>query len=86
MRMIAGHLDASLRVMNSLARPVVGGDVRLSRGTAMLAPHGQVGVGEADRGARPPSKEGDLVQRAFTVLTRKDGLAKQLAKPQVTTL
>ena len=70
-----------MQVRNSLAQPVLGGDVRLSRGTAVLAPQGGL---EAERA--PPGqsqKEDDLVQKAFTVLSRKEGLAKQLAKPQV---
>ena len=69
-----------MQVRNSLAQPVLGGDVRLSRGTAVLAPQGGL---EVER-APPGQKEDDLVQKAFTVLSRKEGLAKQLAKPQVT--
>ena len=34
----AGMLDASLKLDRSLTQPIVGGDVRLSRGTAFLMP------------------------------------------------
>ena len=80
MGLAAGYLDASLQMRGSLTQPIVGGSVRLSRGVAMLVPQATAEVKEAPE---PAPKEGDLVQKAFTVLTRKDGLAKQLSRPQV---
>lgn len=71
-------MDASLKVRNSLAAPVLGGEVRLSRGTALLVPQGPMDLERVAEAA----PEDDLVQKAFTVLTRKDGAAKQLARPQ----
>ena len=77
--MLAGNLDASLRVRHSLGAPILGGDVRLSRGTALLTPQG---AADMDKSALA-QKQDDFVQKAFAVLSRKDGIAKQLAKPQV---
>lgn len=77
-----GHLDASLRLRNSLFQPVLGGDVRLSKGTAMLVPQGA----GADSGRTLEArKEDDLVQKAFGVLTQKQGLQEQPEEPQVST-
>lgn len=73
-------MDASLRVRNSLTQPVVGGDVRLSRGTATLAP--QAGPTDSDR-ASEPARDGDLFARAFTALSRQDAAAA-IRLPQVT--
>ena len=77
---VPGHLDASLRMRNSLAQPVVGGDVRLSKGTAMLVPQG---AGAESGRALEVRKEDDLVQKAFGVLTQKEGLAEQAGELQV---
>ena len=66
-----------------------GGDVRVSRATAMLVSQGQGAVGEGSgQEARPfnTSKEADLVQHAFTVLTRKDRRVKQQSTPLVSQL
>lgn len=64
---------------NSLTSPVLGGDVRLSRGALMLTPQGTADVEKPGE----PQKEDDLVQKAFATLSRKEGIAKQLAKPKV---
>jgi hypothetical protein len=93
----AGYLDAALRLQNSIMAPVVGGDVRFSRGVASLLPGGPSppggsssgssgggsGGGSATGGVLRGSRrgrEGDLLFKAFTVLTRKDALARQLSR------
>ena len=45
----------------------------------MLVPQG--GALDSEKPAEP-AQEDDLVQKAFTVLNRKDVIARQLAKPQ----
>lgn len=52
--------------------------MRLSRGTAQMVPQGSLDL----EGPAKAGQEEDLVQKAFTVLTRKDGIAKQLTKRQ----
>ena len=71
-------LDASLKVDRSLTQPILGGDVRLSRGTAFLLPQGggpgngsgaSERAGEADRA----EAEANIVSKAFTALTARKG-------------
>ena len=77
----AGILDASLKVDRSLAQPILGGDVRLSRGTAFLLPQGGGpggggGGGASERGAsadRAADAEASIVSKAFTALTARKG-------------
>lgn len=88
----AGYLDAGLKLQNSLTAPAVGGDVRLSRGVASLMPGGpsppgssgsSSGAGQPSSGAASDggrARETDLVFKAFTVLTGKDALARQLSR------
>jgi hypothetical protein len=72
----SGLLDATVRVGGSLAAPVVGGELKLSRGTVYLmgsaggggapaapAPDAAAGVGGSGRSA-----EADMVSRAFAAL------------------
>ncbi len=89
-------MDAGLKLQNSLTAPAVGGDVRLSRGVASLLPGGpsppnSSGGGAASSGTSQQSglgalldggraRETDLVFKAFTVLTGKDALARQLSR------
>lgn len=54
---------------NSLAQPIVGGDIRLSKGTAMLIPQG---AGPETNKMMDAHKEDDLVQKAFSVLTQRE--------------
>ncbi|CAL8466123.1 g5659 [Coccomyxa elongata] len=91
-----GYLDAGLKLQNSLTAPAIGGDVRLSRGVASLLPGGpsppnSSGGGAASSGTGQQSgigalldsgraRETDLVFKAFTVLTGKDALARQLSR------
>ncbi len=72
-------LDASLKVDRSLTQPILGGDVRLSRGNAFLLPQGggpgnggaaSERAGAADRAA---DAEANLVSKAFTALTARKG-------------
>ena len=94
---LAGYLDAGLKLHNSLTAPLIGGDVRISRGVASLLPGGPSapgsgggsGSGSAQPGGgelgemRARARENDLVLKAFTVLTRKDALARQLSRLDV---
>ena len=89
----AGYLDASLKLLNSLTAPSIGGDVRISRGVASLMPGapqapGSSGGGSSQAGGELPemrarAREHDLVLKAFKVLTRKDALARQLSRLDV---
>ena len=93
--MLAGYLDAGLKLLNSLTAPSIGGDVRISRGVASLMPGGPSapgnGSGSGSSGQpghelsemRARARENDLVLKAFTVLTRKDALARQLSRLDV---
>ena len=91
--MCAGYLDAGLKLLNSLTAPSIGGDVRISRGVASLMPGGPSAPGSSSGGSsqmtgelgemRARSRENDLVLKAFTVLTRKDALARQLSRLDV---
>eukprot|EP00884_Botryococcus_braunii_P001433 jgi/Botrbrau1/11290/Bobra.0038s0056.1 len=86
-----GMLDASIKLRNSLLAPVVGGDLRFSRGVASMIPPAtsggssstaaSVGASEVGAGDRKRS-DSDLLRRAFTVLTNSTDsrLARQLAR------
>lgn len=92
MCIVTGYLDASLKLDRSLTQPIVGGDMRFSRGTAFLFPQG----GQAERstvaggGAALSGGErgrtvlnSSMVSKAFTALTaRKDGgsLSRSLSR------
>ena len=74
-----GMLDASLKVDRSLTQPILGGDVRLSRGTAFLLPQGggpgNGGGGASERAdaADRADAEASIVSKAFTALTARKG-------------
>ena len=67
--------------------------MRISRGVASLMPGGPSAPGSGGGGSsqlggelremRARARENDLVLKAFTVLTRKDALARQLSKLDV---
>lgn len=89
----AGYLDAGLKLLNSLTAPSISGDVRISRGVASLMPGGPSAPGSGSGGSgasaqpgnelaemRARARENDLVLKAFTVLTRKDALARQISR------
>ncbi len=68
--------------------------MRISRGVASLMPGGPSAPGSSSSGGpsqmsgelgemRARSRENDLVLKAFTVLTRKDALARQLSRLDV---
>ena len=60
-------------------QPILGGNVRLSKGTAMLIPQGA--AAESSR-ALEASREDDFVQKAFSAITQKDGLPDELEPSQ----
>ena len=71
-------LDASLKVDRSLTQPILGGDVRLSRGAAFLLPQGggpgnSGGASERAGAADRADAEANLVSKAFTALTARKG-------------
>lgn len=90
--LFTGYLDAALKLDRSLTQPIVGGDMRFSRGTAFLFPQG----GQAERsngGSGGTALSGgergstmlnsSMVSKAFTALTaRKDGgsLSRSLSR------
>jgi len=73
----AGLFDASLKVRHSVAEPVVGGSVRLSRGVALLQPQAPPAP---DGGAAATAREARRLLPAFSALARRDSLSRSLSR------
>lgn len=90
-----GYLDASVLVERSLVQPVVGGEVRVSRGAAYLFPQAPLSSGapptvgflpdtttQAAAVAEGRPRTGGIVSQAFTALSasRSDAFGKSLSR------
>lgn len=73
----AGLFDASLKVRHSVVAPVVGGNMRFSRGMASLQPQASPA---ADGGAGETASEARRLLPAFSVLARGDSLPRSLSR------
>ncbi|KAK9840821.1 hypothetical protein WJX81_007219 [Elliptochloris bilobata] len=72
-----GLFDASLKVRHSVMEPVVGGNMRFSRGVASLQPQAPP---EPDGGAADTASEARHLLPAFSALARSDGLSRSLSR------
>ena len=76
----AGCVDASLKLAHALGAPAVSGDLRLSRGTAYLMQQSGTSSTSITQATPQADRDADLVLKAFSVLARKDGFARQLSR------
>lgn len=72
-----GLFDASLKVRHSVVEPVVGGNVRFSRGVALLQPQAPPA---SDGAASDTASEARRLLPAFSALARGDGLTRSLSR------